>query len=213
LDLREDNTYEKALKYQNDKIQVKLNETVKGAVENALEAVRLQKPDDENVLVTLDADDWFFTPDTLWIIKSYYDRYPKILMTHGSWIAYPTVNVPTNNVPYDPVEFKLKLREFPWHASHVRTCKYKLWKHLKDEDLRDKTGQYYKIGGDVACTLPLMEMAGFDRIKFIPEVLYVYNQETPFNDDKVFINIQKTHELEIRSKTPYSYLDLRKNDL
>jgi len=200
-------TYEKALRYQSDKIKIKLNETRNYPLPNQLEAVRLMNPQDDDVLVTLDADDWFAGPNTLSIAKSYYEANSDLLVTHGSWRAYPNEYAPHNNRPYTEDEFKNGIRKSIWHASHLRTCRYKVWKNVKDEDLRDVGGNYYTTAGDVAITLPMLEMAGFKRVKFIPEILYIYNQETAFNDEKLVLSQQRSNHNYASSKPPYQYRD------
>lgn len=201
-------TYEKALRYQSDKIRVKLNETRLLALANRLGAVKLLDPQDDDILVILDADDWLSGPESLSIAKKYYDSDPNLLLTHGSWRAFPNEYAPTNNRPYTQDEFNRGIRSFGWHASHLRTCKYKLWKHLRDEDLRDLQGNYYATAEDVVITFPLLEMAGFNRIKFIPEILYIYNQETAYNDEKLALQQQKYNAQKIAEKKPYDYLEI-----
>ena len=61
-----------------------------------------------------------------------------------------------------------------------------MWKHIKDEDLRGYDGKYLQTAWDIAIMLPILEMAGFSRSKYIPEKLYTYNQETPHNDYKLY---------------------------
>ena len=71
-----------------------------------------------------------------------------------------------------------------WRASHLRTFKHKLASQLHEEDLIDEDGQYYEMTWDQALMFPMMEMAR-ERIKFISDILYVYNDENPINDHKV----------------------------
>lgn len=199
-----DNSFQKAVKFQSNKISVLLNGERRYNIANFLNAVTLLKPDDNDVLIMIDGDDWLADSSVLELLNSYYEKQPDLLLTHGSWKPYPDPNKPTNNGSYSEADFEVGIRRAPWRASHLRTCRYKLWKHLKDESLRD-TDYYYKVTGDLAIMFPLLEMAGFKRIKFIPEILYIYNQETPFNDEKVIHSEQREKDKKIRSLTPYSY--------
>lgn len=198
-------TYERALKFQSDKVKVKLNESRGYPLPNQLEAARLLNPADDDVLITLDADDWLSGPEVLKILRRYYDENPEILLTHGSWRAYPNEFAPHNNRPYTENEFQRGVRNSLWHASHLRTCKYKLWRNVKDEDLRDPEGKYFTTAGDVSLSFPMLEMAGLKRIKFIPEILYIYNQETAYNDEKLIIQQQRGVASYIAGKSPYAY--------
>jgi hypothetical protein len=44
------------------------------------------------------------------------------------------------------------------------------------------------------------------RSKYIPEILYVYNMETPYNDNKVNAALQVKIEKLIRAQEPYKPL-------
>jgi hypothetical protein len=164
-------------------------------------------PFDEDIMVTLDADDWLHNSDVFSIVKSYYDKYPDILLTHGSWVGYPFPNATTNNAPYTEEEFKGNIRKIPWRASHLRTFKYKLWKKVKDEDLRDGQGNYYESAWDLAMMWPMLEMAGFSRVKFIPEKLLVYNMENPNGDTRLRVRQQMYYTDYLARKTPYERVE------
>ena len=126
-------------------------------------------------------------------------------MTHGSWTAFPNPRVVNNNAPYTRKEFEKNIRKCAWRGSHLRTFKYKVWKHIKDEDLKDDKGRYYRTAWDCAFMWPMIEMAGINRVQFIPDILYVYNQETPFGDAHVHLREQMFYTDYIAAKPPYSY--------
>lgn len=205
LDPVGDKTYERACSIKDPRIAVKLNETRQYAVANLLEASKLLAPSDDEVLMMLDADDWLYGPKSLSIVQGYYDRDPELLLTHGSWTSVPDPNVINNNLAYTPYEFEVGIRRSRWKGSHLRTFKYKLWKNIKDEDLRDENGQYMKTAWDLFLMFPMLEMAGYSRVKFIPEILYVYNQETPYNDHKQDHAGQMKYTNYVRNKKPYEY--------
>lgn len=207
LDPSDDRTVEIANSYakKDSRIKVISNTTQMYAMANALRSINEQTPNDEDVIVALDADDWFAGPNTLSILDGYYKRKPEILVTHGSWVAFPD-SANGNNAPYSTMEWEKGIRKVPWHASHLRTFKYKLWKHVKDEDLRGPDGLYARVTCDFAIMFPLMEMAGQNRVQYIPEKIYVYNRETPFNDKKMRLQEQLQFAKYFSSKTPYNYL-------
>jgi glycosyltransferase involved in cell wall biosynthesis len=207
LDPVGDNSYDKAVKYQNKKLKVKLNEIRQYGLANFLEASKLLNPLDNDIMVMLDADDWLASPDTFSILISKYIKNPKLLLTHGTWESYPPIGISSRwNYPYTQEDFKTGVRKIAWRASHLRTCKYKLWKRVKDEDLRDPSGKYFTVTWDLAFMFPMLEMAGFNRVEFIPEILYIYNMETPFNDYKINSNTQVNTETYIRNRPPYEIL-------
>jgi hypothetical protein len=53
---------------------------------------------------------------------------------------------------------------------------------------------------------PMLEMTG-GKFMFIPDILYVYNYDTPLNDYKNYREYQIEIEKYIRSLTPYNRLD------
>ena len=204
LDPVGDKTYERALRFQTDQMKIKLNETRNYSVANFLEASRLLNPQDDDVLIMIDADDWLAGPNTLDIVKRYYDGIPELLVTHGSWVPYPLRNVPHNNVPYSEEDFQ-DLRKVWWRASHLRTCKHKVWKCINLESLKDPLGKYFRVAWDLAIMYPMLEMAGYRRVKWIQEILYVYNQETPFSDDKQNKQLQADTAEHIKNMTLYAF--------
>jgi glycosyltransferase involved in cell wall biosynthesis len=190
LDPVGDKTYEKAVNFRSPKIKVVRNEKQMFALPNILKSIALLEPSDEDVLVTVDADDWLEGPNALATLDGYYQREPNLLVTHGSWQSYPNQGAITNNGAYSELDFKVGIRKVGFRASHLRTFKYKLWKRIKEDDLKDENGNFYPSAWDLSFMWPLIEMAGVHRVRFIPEVLYSYNQETPFNDAKVRLEEQ-----------------------
>ena len=82
----------------------------------------------------------------------------------------------------------------------------KLWKKINHKDLVDFTGAYYPMAGDISYIFPMLEMAG-SRAKYIEDILYVYNAYNPLNEHKTDHELQLSIESDIRSKTPYSYVE------
>ncbi len=200
-----DKSYEEALKFQSDKIHVTKNDTRLYATANLLKAVELSNCDDEDILVLIDADDWLTHRYVFTIIQSYYERNPALLVTHGSWMSYPSMAEPNNNGSYTAEDFKKGIRKVDWRASHIRTMKYKVWRSIKDEDLRGPDGEYLRVSWDLAMMWPAIEMAGRTRVEYIPEILYVYNEETPHNDKKERLQEQMALTDYIAAKRPYEY--------
>ncbi len=59
----------------------------------------------------------------------------------------------------------------------------------------------------MALMLPALELAGFERVTFVPERIYVCNRETPYNEDKVRSLEQRTVGLDIQRRTPCTVQD------
>jgi glycosyltransferase involved in cell wall biosynthesis len=200
-----DKTYENALPLASDKIRVKLNETRQYALKNVVDAIALLKPADDDIIIPMDLDDWLAHKNVLEIVNGKYLADPKLLLTYGSWIAFPNPKERTNNGAYTAEDFQGNLRKVRWKCTSLKTYKYKLWKHVQDIDLRDVRGNYYKVTWDLAMIWPMLEMAGFNRIQFIPDILYIYNKESEYSDDKIHLREQMYITDYLASKKPYAY--------
>ena len=183
------------------------NKERKLALRNTYEAINLSNPDDEDVIVIVDGDDWFATKYSLSRVETYYKE-RNALETHGSYIEYPSLQKGTfsRDIPKEVVN-QNAFRRAPWMSSHLRTWKASLWKKIKKESLLDDDGNFFPMTGDMAVMFPLLEMAG-DRIVHIPEVLYCYNRSNPLNDDRVNHALQMRIEGKIRNAQPYERLNL-----
>ena len=98
------------------------------------------------------------------------------------------------------------LRKFRFTASHIRTWRAFLWRNIKQEDLKDENGFYWKVTGELSFMFPMLEMAGQEHYKFMQEVNYIYNEENPINDHKVDLTLVNEIAIKIRNMKPYQKL-------
>ena len=188
---------------KDPRFKIITNGVQKYALANIIDSINYQSPEDDDIIVLLDGDDWLINDNVLSIIKGYYDRDPSLLVTHGSWVAYPNPNAITNNAPYTEEDFRNNIRKVSWRASHLRTFKYKVWKKIKDSDFRDENNNYFRSAWDLAIMWPILEMATYKRVKFVPDILYVYNQETPYGDGHMRLREQMYLTDYIAGMKPY----------
>lgn len=178
------------------------NETRKGVPKNHIDCIRASNPQNEDVIVLLDGDDKLFGTDVLTYLNEVYSTKP-IWITWGSYIfehsnkrGLASQAVPVKNDPHKGERW--------WRFSHLKTFKYFLFKGIQDSDLRyTKTGDYYKVAGDMALMFPMVEMAGASHSLFVEKILYVYNQSTPYNDEKVQYPLVRACDDEIRKRPRY----------
>lgn len=168
-----------------------------GALENLYNAI--YSCDDNEIIVTLDGDDWFAHPRVLQRLNKVYSEH-EVWITHGKMKEVPGGwdgwCIP---IPNDIVK-KNAFRTFRC-PSHLRTFYTWLFKKIKREDLQYE-GEFFKMTWDQAMMFPMMEMAG-DHHAYINEILYIYNKITPLNDNKVDPELQRKLERIIRNKQPY----------
>lgn len=172
-------------------------------IENFIKGIELLSNDKEDVLVTVDGDDWLYSNDVLtYLNKVYQDE--EIYMTYGQ---YAPLSKSYSNYCKPIPDTRTYRRRGQWLASHLRTVKRKLFDKINKDDLKQKDGEYYKFAGDTAYIYPIIEMAGKKHMKFIDKVLYVYNDLNPGNEMKVNMNKQLEMAKEIRERSIYNEID------
>lgn len=189
--------------FGDNRFRVIHNNTNKKVLSNLIDGFRElgSKDDPESVLVVVDGDDFLFCEFSLEQVHQYYQN-SNILMSYGSFIHWPTGETSfSRNFP-EEVILNRDYRKYPFISSHLRTFKSKLWNGIKDEDLRDVDGEYFKVACDVATMIPMLEMAG-DRFKYIQNVLYVYNRWNPISDDVINSQDQQRIDRLIRTRKKY----------
>ena len=211
-DCSTDGTFEKVSEILKDNPQCKVirNETNKGAAYNYIEPVRHLLPDDDEIIVHLDGDDWFFNDNVLADLDNYYNR-TKCWMTYGQFVCWDGSGDVTQSfpqgTPYDDFIHRHKFyRRDQWRASHLRTYKYFLWKNIDREDLKSKIdGEYYWHASDLAWAFPALEMCPKGNIGVVDFITHVYNA-TPKNQVRTRereATDNSKYEIEIRSKKTY----------
>ncbi len=191
--------------YQS-KVSLIKNQNRKGAMANHYTAIHMCDPDE--IVVSLDGDDWF-THNT--VLKRLNQEYadPNVWLTYGQH-AYLSVGLGSiyqgvaKALP-DAVIAENGVRDYMvWITSQLRTFYAGLFHKIKKEDLF-YDGEFVTVSCDVAMMMPLLEMAGVHS-RFIPDVLYVYNRITPSNDDKYNRPHQVEVDLTIRARDKYQPL-------
>ena len=177
------------------------------ALKNIYDGITASNPKDEDIIVTLDGDDWFSRRDVLFALEQVY-KTSDCRLTYGSYAEYPSSRKGkfAKQIPPEWIANSV-LRRAPWQASHLRTFKYDLWKRIDPSDLKDANGEFYRMAWDLAFMFPMLEMAGPKSV-YINEPLYVYNMDNPLNDHKIDNDLQVRTETEIRGKPPYTTLPL-----
>jgi hypothetical protein len=133
--------------------------------------------DDEDIVIELDGDDFLLNSDVVGDIrKIYLDK--KVWLTNGSFMYS------NGDIGFSQKCNPNTARKDPFRFSHLRTWKSFLWKATPKDYLRDDNGEYFKSAADVAYTLSLLELAGEENYRFLPNLYYVYNAESPYNDHK-----------------------------
>lgn len=204
-DCSTDDTYQQVValvqsRGQHQRVTIINNPVRRGSLANTYHAVHTCA--DEEIIVILDGDDWFAHDRVLSHLNRWYTRYP-IWVTYGSFVNWPTGHrgFCSKIRPAEIAQGRLHQQKFC--AGAVRTFYSWLFKNIQKEDLIDQTTHaFYRVAGDVAYMLPLLEMAG-EHVRFVQEILCIRNVQTPLNDFKIHRDEQARITREIQHKKPY----------
>lgn len=190
------------------------NERIGSGLANIIQGINYQysKPDD--IIVTIDGDDYLASNDVFSYLNEIYTN--DVWLTYGSFLPLSgkykntcqpldRIWTPTtigNLIPVSVTPQTYRKSGF-WCTSHLRTFRRHLWNRIKDEDLRDQNGEYYKTAWDMAFMYPMIEMAGTEHIKFIDKVLYMYNDLNPNCDGTINTQEQIKTGQRIQAKQCY----------
>ena len=173
------------------RIQVRANHTRCYSMKNLVDAIRRCRAAPEDVIVSLDGDDWFARDDSLQIIADAYERF-DCWVTYGSWLSVKLApnGEPNGRWPAYP-EGEVDFRTHPFLGTAVRTWKRWLWDHVRDDDLRDEAGEYVRVSEDKLMMIPLLELSGTSRAHHIDAPIMIYNKIVdytigdPFAEERV----------------------------
>jgi len=206
-DMSTDDSWDK-LPHNNDKSICIKNTIRKTALENIHNAI-MNHCDPEDICVLVDGDDWLYNKNVLNSLNSIYNE-------HDCWISYGQASWTNGMVgcarPYPNEDFFNKMRKNPFLISHIRTFRAGLYQNIIKQDpelkcLKNKNGEFYRMTYDVAIMYPIMEMAGFDKVKYNDKVLYIYNRDNPISDDKINQSLQTGIHMEINQKPSFKKIE------
>ncbi len=191
----------------DERVKLIINTERKTALENLHNAI-LNHCEKDDIVAIVDGDDWLSTINSLNVINDLYNS-GEFWIVYGSSFASDGTKI--NSKKYTPEEF-LALRNWNMYISHIRTFKAGLYFKIKEQDpeykcLKDKNNEFYKMTYDCAMLFPMMEMAGYDRIKYNEKLVYVYNRQNPLSDCYVNEPLQKSIHEEINKKQKFKIIN------
>lgn len=185
-------------------IKIFKNKTNCGALANIVYGINNAECSDEDIIIQIDGDDWLYSAEVFNKLNVIYQE--DVLLTYGSLVELSTkkLNKTFTKKLFDTQKYRKQYGEYYWVTSHLKTFKYKLWKKILDKDLRDINGTYFKVAWDLAMMYPMIEMAGLEKIVYVEEPMYIYNDLNPANDYKIRCKQQAATAKYIKNKKEYS---------
>ena len=172
-DASTDNSVEVAEKTINGDHRIKIIKNPKnmGAVYNkTFNFVKVCDPEDEDIIVTLDGDDFFNKKEALTYLNNVYSN--GWWMTYGG-ASHTNVLICADDF-YTEIDWSVSLRNQRFCLGHLRSHKFFLMKNIKDIDLRYRNGTLFKIPEDVILFIPMAEMCGKRKAHHLRQSLYFY---------------------------------------
>jgi len=164
----------------------------------------IHKIDPTHIVVHLDGDDKLAHPKVLEkLAYSYADK--NVWMTYGSYSSEPDDFVKVCAPFPEWVVKKNGFRDYAWTASHLRSYYAKLFHNIKKSQFTHK-GKFVSMACDLAIMFPILEQAADGHIRYIPEILYVYNYTHANNDVKKNLPLILELDKQIRKKSRYKPL-------
>lgn len=190
--------------YKVNKFTLTKNTVRLGALHNLYNMIN--SCEDDEIILTLDGDDWLANDDVLNTLNKYYSS-EDIWMTYGQYQNYPNKDIGiARQIPDEIINAK-GYRKYSWCSSHLRTFYAWLFKKIKVEDLKYQN-EFMSMAWDMTMMFPMLEMSG-SHSKFISDILYIYNLENPINDHKVNVALQQQLDRYVRNMPLYDVLSAK----
>lgn len=159
-----------------------------GPLGGRIDAINALKPNDEDIIISIDGDDELYDHNVFDKVNSYYNE-SNCLITFGTFLRKYSDNkikrsrLNCKRYDLDEIARNNTFRKTPWMYSHLKTFKYKLYKNIDHKDLK-KNGEYLRSATDVALMYPMLEMSN-GRFKCVSDVLYIYNHGHPESNHNI----------------------------
>lgn len=137
-------------------------------LENLTEAIAPLHP--ETVIALVDGDDYLAHNFAL----------ARAVSEHkaGAWVTYGSFSQSDGKAGFAQAYSDAEdYRRTPWRMTHLKTFRAGLFQRIDRADLFFE-GDWIDRGDDPAFMWPIAEMAGRDRVVFVPACLYVYSLST-----------------------------------
>lgn len=190
------------------RFQVIINDVHVGCLVNRIKGNRIICKEDEDIIIDIDGDDKLADEHVLSYLNQVYQD-ENIWATYGQFKYINGAEGPCK----ESIKSFHRLDNYrEKNVSHLRTYKNFLFKNIKEEDFKLESGNYSIMVCDMFIFYPICEMAG-NHLKFIPRILYIYNNNLPTNINKIYPEEHIQVHKELQRKVAYPLLLDRKSGL
>jgi glycosyltransferase involved in cell wall biosynthesis len=164
--------------------------------------------DNKNAIIgVVDGDDALISAKAVQTVYDVYESDPNKWLVWSQHMNQDGTTGQSTPLPPDSVIYQS--RNY-WAVSHFRTSRIGLFYKLDANDLKDPfvENSYYTYAGDAAFLFAFCEMAGNEHSQFIPQKLYLYNNNLPTNEHNKDVNSAIKYGTYIRQQgKKYTKLD------
>ena len=172
-DLSSDNSVSVAEKAADNDPRIKIiknTQNMCGVYNKTVNFVNHAKPNNEDIIVTLDGDDHLLHENVLDLLNEIY--------SNDYWLTYGGHTNERYEFPddyYTPIDWSKSLRNQRFCVSHLKSHKFFLAKNIKNKDLCYRNGNMFRYADDVVMYIPMAEMSGQKHSFHIRDKVYFYN--------------------------------------
>jgi glycosyltransferase involved in cell wall biosynthesis len=191
------------LPLNDSRIELIKNDYSIGSAANVNQVI-MNHCDPEDIVLLVDGDDWLATTDVLSEVNHFYNQ-------QECWVMYSQFEYADGTQGFCqpfPSPRDILTQRARWKTSHLKTFKAGLYQAIEQIDpefecMKDDDGNWLKSATDAALMFPLIEMAGFDKVRYNDTVLYIYNHENPNSHHQINGESQRLNWLYVASKRPF----------
>jgi len=202
-DASTDNTWEEINKYKTDRCLIYRNTK---NVKHTANMVNHLKPNVENddVVVILDLDDWFAHENVLTRLNEIYST-ENCWITYGHYVRTSGKNMPIGGYPPEVIKNR-SFRKHSWMWHHLKSFKGFLFHNIDIEDFKGPDGNFSLTNPDLPIGFPMLEMTPPEKLRYIPEILLLYNADNPLMECRTYKKFIKPNTRHFRNKPKYDRL-------
>ncbi len=169
-------------------LHIRNQKNVDGLVNFVMVHREILKDSPETIIAQLDGDDWLYDENSLSTFFSGEYWGPDVGFVWSQHINHTGKLGCSKPLPSDVKSFQdpaSSLVKFSntWIFSHLHGWRVGVFNHVPDSKLMFRT-EYFRFPVDRVMIIPMLELLGVNRIRFIPKVLYVYYANHPNSSAK-----------------------------